>query len=115
MKKHLLIIWTIFIFLLLTIPMPPNTGDVLIEGQLDKVAHFFMFGIFSYLLIGSIVDRTNYTFLLSVLAGIFYSALGEYIQSFLPSRTVSLYDFYAGAVGAFLFVIYYYVRTRKKA
>ena len=102
-----------FVLLLLTIPMSPNANDVIVEGQLDKVAHFFMFGIFSYLVILTFKNVGEIIFLIGIFAGIFYAALGEYIQSYLPSRTVSSYDFYAGAIGALLFTIYYYVKSRK--
>ena len=116
MKKKLLTIWIIFVFILLTIPMPPAASAVVNDITFsDKVVHFFMFGIFSSLLIYSYRDRykNNALFLMSILLGAVYAALGEFIQSFLPTRTSSLNDFYAGALGSLIFVIIYYVRVKK--
>lgn len=114
MKKHLLIIWTIFVLILLTMPMAPITSDIVDKFDgLDKVAHLLMFGIFSFLMIYAFKDRGQKIFLISAATGILYAALGEFIQSFLPTRSVSIYDFYAGVIGSLFFVIYYYVRSRK--
>lgn len=94
--------------------MAPITNDIVdnFDG-IDKVAHFLMFGIFSFLMIHAFEDRGQKIFLISAAAGIFYAVFGEFVQSFLPTRSVSLYDFYAGAIGSLFFVIYYYARTRK--
>ncbi|MBU4216927.1 VanZ family protein [Candidatus Parcubacteria bacterium] len=116
MKKHLLIIWTIFVFLLLTIPMAPITSDIVDNYiGIDKIAHFLMFGVFSFLLIYAFIDeyKNRVIYFISIALGFLYAALGEVVQSFLPTRSVSLYDFYAGATGSLFFVIYFYARTRK--
>jgi VanZ family protein len=95
-------------------PMEPMTSDITdnLDG-IDKVVHFLMFGIFSFLIVHAFEDKGQKIFLISATVGIFYAAFGEFIQSFLPTRSVSLYDFYTGAIGSLFFVIYYYVRTRK--
>jgi VanZ family protein len=114
-KKYLLTIWTVFIFVLLVIPMPIDDSGQFSEGIFDKVVHFFLFGIFSSLVIYNLSaeKRTIVFFLISALIGIFYSALGEHIQSFLPSRTNSFIDFFAGVSGVLFFVAFYYVKNRK--
>lgn len=115
MKKHLLLIWTIFVLLLLTVPMPIDTSEVIEVSFADKVAHFFMFGIFSYLVIYTYREKfeNKGIYLVSAVSGLLYSVLGELIQSFLPNRTVSIADIYAGAVGILFFVVYDYVRIKK--
>jgi len=116
MRKHILIIWIIFVFVLLVMPVSTSTSDIV--GSIpysDKIVHLFMFGIFSFLIICNY--REKYTndalFLVSALLGAVYAALGEFVQSFIPSRTCSVYDFYAGALGSLIFVTIYYVRRNK--
>lgn len=116
MKKQLLVIWIILVFILLVVPMPPAAGAV-VDGitNADKFVHFFMFGIFSFLVIYSYRDRykNDALFLMSILLGAIYASLGEFVQSFLLSRTSSMNDFYAGVAGSLFFVIIYYVKVKK--
>lgn len=116
MKKHLLVIWSIFILILLIVPISPSVSAVIEEiTYSDKIVHFFMFGVFSFLLVYSYKDKyANIAlYFISILLGAVYAALGEFVQSFLPGRTSSQLDFYAGALGSLIFVIIYYVRRNK--
>jgi len=105
LEKFLYLInWTFLVLILLTIPM--SGGGVEHITFIDKIVHFFMFGIFSYLIIFTFVNRINKHLLhvLAIFLGIGYALVGEYLQSFIPSRDVSEADFLAGVVGVICFV-----------
>jgi VanZ family protein len=114
-KKNLLIFWTLFVFVLIAWPMADYYGTVV--TYYDKIIHAILFGVFYYLLFILLKEKTSFSFLkiylISFLSAVFYSALGEFIQTYVPGRTVSEYDFFAGVFGIFLFSILTYVRYKK--
>lgn len=116
-KKRIILFcsWAFLVLFLVAFPTPEYEGVKI--TWYDKIIHMIMFGGFSYLLIYALAISRLKNFLLilffGLFAGILYSALGEYIQSFVPGRTVSKYDFFAGVTGSFLFTIIAYVKFRK--
>ena len=78
----------------------------------DKIGHFILFGLFSFLVFYTLKDikkiKKTWLYLISFLLGFFYSALAEWLQADLPTRTVSELDFLAGLIGVtvFLFLAY---------
>ena len=116
-KKRIILfcLWSFLVLILISFPAPEYEGVKV--TWYDKIAHIIMFGGFSYLLIYSLAASRlkNFLFILflGLFAGILYSALGEYIQSFVQGRTVSEYDFFAGVAGSFLFTIIAYVKFKK--
>jgi len=110
-KIYLLSFWTSFVFVLIAWPMPEYYGTVV--TYYDKVVHAVLFGVFYYLLFILLREKTSFAFfkifLISFFIAIFYSALGEFIQFYVPGRTVSEYDFFAGVFGVFLFSIFTYI------
>ena len=116
-KKRIILfcLWAFLVLFLIAFPTPEYEGVKI--TWYDKIIHIIMFGGFSYLLIYSLAASRFKNFLLilffGLFAGILYSGLGEYIQSFVPGRTVSEYDFYAGIAGSFLFTIIAYVKFKK--
>ncbi|MEA1962971.1 MAG: VanZ family protein [Patescibacteria group bacterium] len=116
-KKRIILfcLWAFLVLFLIAFPTPEYEGVKI--TWYDKIIHIIMFGGFSYLLIYSLLESKIKNFLLILFfglsAGILYSVLGEYIQSFVPGRTVSEYDFYAGAAGSLLFTLIAYVKFKK--
>lgn len=112
-KKNILSAWTFFIFLLIAWPMPVGveTGT----GNLDKIVHFVIFGVFAYLVAINIKERFSLvkTLLAAFLASCVYAYLAEIIQLFVPGRDYSLFDWAAGVSGAVGFLIIFYARSRK--
>ena len=116
-KKRIILfcLWAFLVLFLIAFPTPEYEGVKI--TWYDKIIHIIMFGGFSYLLIYSLAASRLKNFLLILFfglsAGILYSAVGEVIQSFVPGRTVSEYDFYAGVAGSLLFTFIAYVKFRK--
>ena len=116
-KKRIILfcLWAFLVLFLIAFPTPEYEGVKI--TWYDKIIHIIMFGGFSYLLIYSLAASRLKNFLLILFlglsVGILYSAFGEFIQSFVPGRTVSEYDFYAGVAGSFLFTVIAYVKFRK--
>ncbi|MCD4761695.1 VanZ family protein [bacterium] len=96
--------WTLLVFLLISFPMAEYEGDVV--TYYDKIAHIIMFGLFSFLLANylSTIKRLRNSLIvaISILAGAMYAGMAEYLQIFIPGRTVSEYDFFAGLIGVAL-------------
>jgi VanZ family protein len=70
----------------------------------DKVAHFFLYGGLGFLLAWSITATTrmgvwSVAAVAACLAAA-YGALNEYIQQFVPTRSMDFWDGAANAVGA---------------
>lgn len=114
-KIVLLFAWSIFILLLLTIPLP--VGDVSGNSYADKIVHAFMFGMFSYFFTNVFAEKEGVILrkliILSFIISTVFVVLGEYIQTFIPSRTSSLYDMFAGIFGIIIFLIFTYEKFRK--
>ncbi len=115
-KSFILLSWAGAIFILIATPMREYHGTV--TTYYDKVAHIFLFGIFSALIIYVLADirRLSLPVILAISfsVGILYSATCEYIQAFVPGRDVSDLDFAAGVIGCFLAQIYGFIRYRKR-
>jgi VanZ family protein len=96
----LVLFWIFFIFILLTLQLPAY------QGQADKLVHLFLFVILSLLIIYSLIEKRKEKFLLvflfSFLISGMYAAFMEYLQSFIPTRAASEYDFLAGLIGIIL-------------
>jgi len=108
--------WAGAIFILLATPMPEYHGTQV--SYYDKVVHAFLFGVFSYLLIRVFASQKNFNLWLAIsfasLISFLYSAFGEYLQSYIPGRTVSSWDLAAGTAGIILMQVFVYVGYRYK-
>lgn len=106
--------WAVLIFALLTKSMSGNVYSVTFT---DKIAHFFLFGIFNFLLIEAFLNKQKNNFylaaVLAVVLTLIYSYFMEYLQRFFPGRFEDLLDFTAGAFGALGFAILSYIKYRK--
>ena len=107
--------WAGAIFILIATPMPEYAGTQV--SYYDKVAHAFLFGIFSYLLIRVFACQKNFNLWLAIifssLISFLYAAFGEYLQIYIPGRTVSNWDLAAGAAGIIIAEIFAYARYGK--
>jgi VanZ family protein len=69
----------------------------------DKIAHFIEYGVLGVLLfkgIGWTVSRSRFaTFGFLFAVGVSIAGLDEIYQSFIPGRMMSIYDWYADALG----------------
>ncbi len=67
----------------------------------DKLGHFIAYGTLMFNLGLLTIDKRTH-FLFAALFALFYGAVMEYGQSFVPGRTVSFYDMVANASGVFI-------------
>ena len=115
-RFYILLSWSLFVFILLTFPTPPYDGTVI--SWHDKVVHMVMFGVMAYLVSYLLAAYPRISLFWLMAAGALvsagYSALGEYVQGYVPGRTQSVYDFYAGVAGILVSLIFTYAKFRKK-
>ncbi len=114
MKKNIKIIfllfWTFFVFFLIATPLPEYNGTI--EKIYDKIAHLFMFGIFSFsfaFLLHEKVFSGMKVFSWSFLLASVYSLFCEFVQAYVPGRDVSELDLMAGVMGAFIFSFFWLI------
>jgi VanZ family protein len=115
-RLYLLLCWAFFILVLLTAPM--KTGLEYSFTWYDKIAHALLFGILAYLLIYYLVlfPRLNFkiAILISIILSVIYSALTEYLQLYIPGRSMSELDLLAGVIGIFIAALAGYEKYEKK-
>lgn len=101
-------LWGLLILFLLTLPMKEfETHEV---TYYDKGVHFILFGVFAFLLFRyfllikklELFRSSIYAFGFSFL----YAFSLEWLQNFVPGRTVDGYDLFFGAFGAGIAMIY---------
>ena len=100
-KIYLLLCWGFFILLLSVYPFPTSVGSGLEVPWMDKMVHFFLYLVFSYLIIYLFLRRDNYKKILITAAGsgLLYALLMEVMQLHLPTRSYSFFDLLAGGAG----------------
>lgn len=94
--------WTLLVYWLLTWPFTPGTDNGL--TFIDKAVHFFLFGIFAWLMFRFIhpikSGRYIYRPMLVLLITLLFAAFLEYKQQFIPGRYPSWLNFFSGFAGA---------------
>lgn len=114
-RFYLLLCWALAVFMFLTMPLPDYQGPD--NSYYDKVIHAILFGILALLIVRVLVlfNKLNWLLIisLSVLLSAVYSGLAEYLQAFIPGRTVSEKDFLAGMIGVFIASIIAYEKYQK--
>ena len=113
-KRFPALLWTIFIFILLTIPGKMLPKEDLFIPNLDKFIHVFLFGSFVFLWCMYYAskqgkdDHLKYLFIRILVIGCLYGIGLEFIQKyFIPNRDFDIYDIVAdtlGAIAGFLIV-----------
>lgn len=116
-RLFLLSSWTVFTFMLLVAPMPISDY----EGftYIDKLVHFILFGCFSYLLLYYMMaQRPEYRLenklVISLMASTSFACMMEFIQTYIPSRTRSVFDLLFGILGVIFFVTVFYAVNKKR-
>lgn len=87
----------------------------------DKLVHFFVFGVFTFLILWGkrqqykLKNRRLKLVILALFTGVFYSALTEWLQHFLPvGRHGNIFDFMANNFGSIFGVVVFHILFRKK-
>jgi VanZ family protein len=104
------ILWGLIILILLGMPGNDIPKFPWLEHfHFDKVVHFFLFAVFTILLIRGFKKQTSFTVLqkysvlTALLFGIFYGAILEYLQGVLfINRTSDIHDLIANMIGSFI-------------
>ncbi|MBN2290642.1 MAG: VanZ family protein [Candidatus Glassbacteria bacterium] len=96
-------LWMLLIFSLSSLPIGHERPH-LFRFQ-DKLAHLVEFGVLGLLTARALRlsgARSRRVYWLGILLGVFYGALDELHQYFIPNRTVELADLAADGLGVFL-------------
>jgi VanZ family protein len=98
------IIWTMLIFVLLVMPTKGIEGkDVNEIPNLDKIVHFVLFAVFSFLWFSFAESKKTINekiiLLVIILTGSFYGLGMEFVQKYFTVRSFSLLDALADSVG----------------
>lgn len=115
MKKFslifLVICWAFLILVFFIWPMP-ETNYVVYEIEkisiYDKIVHIILFGVFTYLMIlAGFSFKKNYFIiaLTSFVLSFNYIILGEYVQAFVPGRSPTYPDLFAGLLGTLIAIV----------
>lgn len=110
----------IWIFLILLLGLSPGDAmpdtDVWDFLSFDKIAHFFVFAVLSFLLIVGFTKQYSFKFLrynaqtLAVVFSVLYGLLIELGQSVIPDRSLEYADLLANTIGALSgWVIFYLI------
>jgi len=91
----------------------PNTSAdrmEVIHFTIRKIAHFTEYGILGYLAVRAFrtspgPNISRYWFLLSLSIVVLYALMDEYHQSFVPSRTASIYDSFIDMTGGLTVIL----------
>lgn len=101
------IIWSVIVFILLVIPPEALNREKKIEiVQLDKIIHFFLFGLIAGLWAyykKQQQQKQLFTFLLIVFVTTVYGVITEYVQDWV-GRDFDVWDMVADTAGAIAFV-----------
>lgn len=107
--------WTAAVFSMIIMPMPVYEGNTV--TYYDKVIHAIMFGGFAFLFVYAFSAFKKYNLklliLISILLGTLNAGFSEYIQEFVPGRTVSELDFLGGMIGIFISALLSYEIFKK--
>jgi len=101
------IIWSVFVFILLVLPPEALNKERKIEFvQLDKIIHFFLFGILAGLWAHykkQQLQKQLFPFLFIMAVTAIYGIATEFVQDWV-GRDFDVWDMVADAAGALVFV-----------
>jgi VanZ family protein len=107
----ILIAWIIVVLIAIASP-GQDLPDINTIPYFDKIVHIILFGLVTFLVNRSMTARgvsQKYAAILSLVGSAAYAGLAEIIQLFVPGRDCSIYDFYAGLIGALLALMVIYL------
>ncbi|MBI3579591.1 MAG: VanZ family protein [Ignavibacteriales bacterium] len=111
-------LWIIIIFGLSSIQRIPVIKSPI---QLDKVVHIGLFFVLCWLVRRALFYQDqiklfkNYPGLMALLFTAFYGLADEFHQKFVPGRTSDIYDVVADTAGALLYLLIFWLFSRRKA
>jgi len=118
-EKHNRISWMItiiggfLIFYISSLEFGPSVAGIGLLSILYHILAFFCFAIF--LFISSLKGKKNYfVFVLAFVFAVFYGALDEVHQIFVPGRVSSFSDVFSDTVGISLASLIYLIRINWK-
>lgn len=87
----------------------PEVPRAVAFPNLDKIAHFFVFGLIGILLFRTLVLRRNQlkAVILAIVLTALFGALDEFRQSLNPHRHAEVVDWFMDAAGAMVAVLVY--------
>jgi len=111
------IFWAIVILILTLTPgnAMPSTESINIPNS-DKIVHFFIFGVFAYLLMRGFTQNSESEFfqknsvLISFSIAAFFGILTEILQTIIPGRGFDLLDIVANTSGIALGLSVFYLK-----
>jgi len=113
----LLIVYSMVIFIFSS---RPEVGvEQLFYGQ-DKVIHFVIYGIHTFLCLLTLCDKILLLkfiqYFLALILSVFYGIFNEIYQYFIPEREFSFGDILANSLGiiTFLFLVYTFQNKKRK-
>jgi VanZ family protein len=113
----LVIIYAYLIFILSSIPKPPEPSQMLglHIPYSDKIEHFFLYGVFGILIYMASLrtDDLENKEISSFALGIFYAFTDEIHQHFVPGRSCDPWDFITDAIGIVAGIVFYLWKWRK--
>lgn len=77
--------------------------DTIIIGN-DKISHFLAYGTLMFI-IGLVSFQTRTKFFLGIILALFYGAMLEIVQYYVPGRFMSFDDLIANATGVFIGIV----------
>lgn len=117
------IVWSVVILVLSLFPGNhlPQLPDFYRLFKPDKIVHLILFGVFSFLMLQSILKQYGYAFfryygiIIALVTGIAFGALTEFLQFALDiNRSGNIYDFIANTAGCLFGIIMFLIAGRKK-
>ena len=111
----MLIIYSVVIFIFSS---QPEVGvEQYFYGQ-DKVIHFVIYGIHTFLCLLTLCDRIlslkSIQYFLALILSVSYGIFNEIYQYFIPEREFSFGDILANSLGIITFLILVYIFQNKK-
>ena len=111
-------LWAIALFTQSSIPgdLIPDVGFL----SHDKLIHSFIYVVFAFTVHRAIRNQARFPllsehhYLFTILIIAAYGASDELHQYFVPTRSCSLYDWFADCFGAVLYLSFYWLKGRLK-
>ena len=102
-KRTWMLIFYIIIILFLSIQQFNTSKTISLVG-FDKVVHFIEYMGLGFLMINMLMinKMSKKKWYLSMIFFLIFPGIDEILQSFIPSRTPDIYDYYADILGCFM-------------
>jgi len=115
-KYYLSVLVAIIILVLSLVPIDTSAGSALINfPHADKVAHFMLYGLLSFLLLHELHRNFNGKFsviLFTLILCLSYGGVIEIFQSFIDGRSAEAYDLLADFLGSLMAIPAFFLFKR---